>query len=203
MGELAATHDRVVIGAGALSHALADALGASRTAAGAPISEGARGVVVVVDDAPSSSEPIAAMSLDRWHRHVDASIASTLAVLCDARAAMPGGGRIVVVVPNLGVTGAPGLVSYTTAVEGIRAMTKSAARQWASEGICLNMIAVPVAAVVPALASVDAHVTAPALGAGVDLLATITSAVAVLLGPDLEHLAGSTLMIDGGSVMLP
>lgn len=192
-----------MIGSGRLATTLGDALGAPRTAAGAPIPEGTRGVVIVVDDAPASPEPIEAMSLDRWHRDVDAAIASILTVLRDVRAAMPDGGRIVLVVPTLGVPGAPGLVGYTTAIEGIRAMAKSAARQWASEGIGINVVAVPVGVIASALASVDAHLTAPALGSGADLIPTITRAVGVLLSRELDHLTGSTLTVDGGSVMLP
>jgi 3-oxoacyl-[acyl-carrier protein] reductase len=40
----------------------------------------------------------------------------------------------VLIVPTTGVPGSAGLVPYTTAVEGIRAMAESAARQWAGRG---------------------------------------------------------------------
>lgn len=192
-----------MIGGGDLSHALADGLAARRTSPDAPVPDGTTEVVIVIGDAPAPAEPVEAMSSDRWHRDVDAPIASVLAILATAKAAMSAGGRIVFVVPTIGVAGAPGLVGYTTAGEGIRAMAKSAARQWASEGIGVNMVAVPVRIIAPELASADAHLTAPALGRDVDLFATVTSAVAVLLDRDLDHLAGATLVVDGGSVMTP
>lgn len=193
----------VVFGDGDMARVLADALGASQAVAGAPIPSGTDGVVLVVGGEPASEQPFETMTPDRWHRDVELRIASVLAVLCDARVAMPGGGRIVLVVPTLGITGAAGLVSYTTAVEGIRAMAKSAARQWAGAGIGVNTVAVPVGLIAPELASADAHLTAPALGRDTDLLTTITRAVRVLLGRELELLVGSTVVVDGGSVMLP
>ena len=67
------------------------------------------------------------------------------------------------VTPTVGFAGAAGLVPYTTAVEGIRAMAKSAARQWASDDIIVNAITAPLDLFAPALAPLASHLTAAAL----------------------------------------
>ena len=77
------------------------------------------------------------LDVARWDR-VDATMWDTLTVLQRARQSAK---RIVLVTPTIGLAGAGELVAYTTAVEGIRAMAKSAARQWRSEGIVVNMVA--------------------------------------------------------------
>lgn len=111
------------------------------------------------------------------------------------------GGRIVLILPTIGIVGATGLVDYTTAIEGIRAMAKSAARQWASEGIGVNMVAAPVSIFAH---KVDAsHLTAPAVPDDGTLTQSVVEATKFLLRRDIGHLVGATIVADGGSVMLP
>ncbi|OMC44964.1 SDR family oxidoreductase [Mycobacterium sp. IS-1264] len=113
------------------------------------------------------------------------------------------GGRIVLILPTIGTAGAAGLVGYTTAIEGIRAMAKSAARQWGSEGIAVNMVAAPVRIFAPTLAISDAHLSAPAFQDDSTLIHSIVATARFLLRRDIKHLAGQTVIVDGGSVMLP
>ena len=68
------------------------------------------------------------------------------------------GGHLVFVTPTIGITGVDGLVPYATAVEGIRALAKSAARQWGEAGVRVNCVAPPVEVVAPELG-----VTGPAM----------------------------------------
>jgi 3-oxoacyl-[acyl-carrier protein] reductase len=99
------------------------------------------------------------------------------------------------------MAGAAGLVDYTAAVEGIRAMAKSAARQWASEGITVNMIAAPLA-----LFATDgdaSHLSAAAVQQDETLIHSVVETAKFLLRHDLDHLTGDTIIVDGGSVMLP
>jgi 3-oxoacyl-[acyl-carrier protein] reductase len=113
------------------------------------------------------------------------------------------GGRIVLILPTIGTAGAAGLVGYTTAIEGIRAMAKSAARQWGSEGIAVNMVAAPARIFAPTLATSDAHLSAAAVQDDSTLIDSIVATARFLLRRDVTHLSGQTVIVDGGSVMLP
>jgi 3-oxoacyl-[acyl-carrier protein] reductase len=109
--------------------------------------------------------------------------------------------RVVLVVPTIGMAGARDAVDYTTAIEGIRAMAKSAARQWGSTGIGVNTVAAPAHLFAR---EVDAsHLSAPAVDDDGCLLRTVVETVRFLLREDLSHLTGDTVIVDGGSVMLP
>jgi len=50
-------------------------------------------------------------------------------------------GRIINFVSSAGFRGEPGLADYNATKEGIRALTKTAAREWGREGITVNCIA--------------------------------------------------------------
>jgi NAD(P)-dependent dehydrogenase (short-subunit alcohol dehydrogenase family) len=52
-----------------------------------------------------------------------------------------GYGRIINFVSSAGFRGEPGLADYNATKEGIRALTKTAAREWGHEGITVNCIA--------------------------------------------------------------
>jgi 3-oxoacyl-[acyl-carrier protein] reductase len=135
------------------------------------------------------------------HASVDETIWRTLVALQRAHSSKAGGGRIVLVVPTIGMAGAAGLVDYTTAIEGIRAMAKSAARQWGSEGIAVNMAAAPLTLF--SGEAVVSHMTAAAVQSDETLIHSIVETVEFLLRSDLDHLTGDTIVVDGGSVMLP
>lgn len=112
-------------------------------------------------------------------------------------------GRIVLVLPTIGMAGAAGLVAYTTAIEGIRAMAKSASRQWASQGVVVNAVAAPLQLFAPQLAAAANHLSAPALPDHPSIVRSVLEAVKFLLQPHLGHLVGDTIIVDGGSMMLP
>jgi 3-oxoacyl-[acyl-carrier protein] reductase len=158
--------------------------------------------VIVADPCPQPANA-ATLSGEDWHRLVDESMWRTLTALQQARARFAAGGRIVVVVPTIGMAGAAGLVAYTAAIEGIRAMVKSAARQWASQGIGVNLVAVPLSMLSDDGAAEAGHLTAAAVTDDSTLMHTVAESVKFLLRPDLDHLAGETIVADGGSVMLP
>ena len=112
------------------------------------------------------------------------------------------GGRIVVVTPTIAVTGSDALVPYVTAVEGMRALAKSAARQWGRHGITVNCVAPPMDLVAPGTPTPHAFVTEPALGhgAGID---DVAAAIALFVGADALGITGATVVVDGGTVMVP
>lgn len=155
-------------------------------------------VAVGLDARPG---PLAEMTSEGWTDAVDRPLHELLIALQHARTdLLPGGGAIVIVVPTIGVPGSRKIVPITTVVEGARAMAKSAARQWAADGIAVNALALPLALLVPELESYTTHVP---LAAGP---APTPADVAPFLDALLRSttaITGATLVADGGSVMVP
>ena len=181
----------VVLGPGdPLTSALTDGLGAVASELDAELPPAVDGVVVVVGAGPTTTVDAGE---EMWR---------TLVALQHAHSAMAQrGGRIVLVVPTIGMAGAAGSVGYTTAIEGIRAMAKSAARQWRSDGVTVNLIAAPVSLFAPGLHVY--HLTAAAFSDDSTLIHTVLETTKFLLRRDIDHLVGATIVADGGSVMLP
>lgn len=196
----------VVLGAAdGLARELADGLDGIVAAPGRGLASDITGAVVVVgtDATPRPSDAVG-LSGEEWDHIVDGMMWSALAAIQRARSALaPHGGRIVVVVPTIGMAGAAQLVAYTTAVEGIRAMAKSAARQWKPEGVSVNLVAAPLRLFAPEMDSFTAHLTVAVVHDDSTLLHTVVEAVKFLLRPDIDHLVGETIVADGGAVMLP
>ncbi|MCT7661216.1 SDR family oxidoreductase [Mycobacterium deserti] len=163
------------------------------------------GVVLIIGaHPPPTPSEITTLRGEAWDRIVDDMMWGALAALQRARSAFGGrDGRIVVVVPTIGMAGAARLAAYTTAVEGIRAMAKSAARQWHRDGVRVNLVAAPLRLFASALDASSAHLTAAVVPDDSTLIHTVAESVAFLLRPDIGHLVGETLIVDGGSVMLP
>ncbi|OBK14975.1 SDR family NAD(P)-dependent oxidoreductase [Mycobacterium asiaticum] len=162
----------------------------------------ADGVVIVVGADPEAGL-LTTLGTDGWDHIVDATMWHTLTTLQQARLSVRHArGRIVLVLPTIGIAGATQLVAYTTAIEGIRAMAKSAARQWASQGVAVNAVAAPLHLFAPELAGAASHLSAPAVVTD-SVLRSVVEAVKFLLQPHLDHLIGETIIVDGGSMMLP
>jgi NAD(P)-dependent dehydrogenase (short-subunit alcohol dehydrogenase family) len=108
------------------------------------------------------------------------------------------GGRIILLTPTAGLVGEPGFVPIATAAEGMRALAKSAARQWGAHGITVNCVAVPLELLG---ASVTPPVNPPALGrtATVD---DVARAITALTSDGAAAITGATIPVDGGVVML-
>jgi len=115
------------------------------------------------------------------------------------------GGRVVVVVPTIGMAGAPGLAAYAAAAEAQRLMVKSAARQWGAEGIVMNVVAADLTALAPGAVDLPSvSLSPPALGAArVTDLAAIAKVVGDLAADGSSALTGATLSADGGIWMAP
>jgi 3-oxoacyl-[acyl-carrier protein] reductase len=144
-----------------------------------------------------------ALTADEWDRRGERVLRDALAGLQDAHRTLSAhGGRVVLVAPTTGIPGAPGLVPFLTAVEGVRAMAKSAARQWGSVDITVNTVLVPVELLVPATAGATSFLPPPALGAP-PTMADVAAAVVAFADPSRHGVTGATVVVDGGSVMAP
>ena len=150
-------------------------------------------VHVVTDPDGLAERPVAAMEAEEWDRRCDAVLRDAIDAAQDAHRRMhEGGGRLVFVVPSLGLTGAAGLAPIAAAAEGVRSMAKTAARQWGELGITVGCVARRVAGPVVAVSSID--------GPTNDEVADV---VALLATEQLQAATGATLVLDGGTVLVP
>ena len=155
---------------------------------------------------PAALVPGAFMESDDelWARVWEGTMRTALR-LCQAvhpHLARSGRGRVVFVVPTLGMSGAANLAPLATAAEGLRVFAKSTARQWGADGITVNCVAVaPELAGVDPAAVGDAALSAPALGNAGDPERDIGPLVALLCSESSHFLTGATLSADGGGWM--
>jgi len=198
-----------VTGAGST---LADGIAAALVASGANVLASLDRVSVSLDGVVHAAMPAIAYERVPFHEVDDArwdavweqTMRDTIEVLQTGyRAMRDHGGAFVVVTPVVGMSGAAELGPYSAAVEGVRLLAKSAARQWGGDGIRVNCLApapehVPIGVDSGALA-----LSPPALGGPGDVEADLGPIVAWLLSDDAHFVTGVTLCADGGVWMAP
>lgn len=139
----------------------------------------------------------AAVDEGTWDARGEGLIRSALwSVQAAYRRMVDRGGRIVLVVPVVGLVGGVERVPLATAGEGMRALAKVAARQWGNVGITVNCVAV-------ALDPSDGGPLPPALARRAELAHEVAAVVAFLLSDAAAAVTGVTIPVDGGVVMLP
>lgn len=126
------------------------------------------------------------------------------------RAAFPhlranGVGRIVNLASLNGVNAHQFTAEYNTGKEALRALTRSAAREWARHGITANVIC-PAAATAAFRAVADANPEIGAAAAAANPMGRmgdpefdIGTVAAFLASDDARYLTGNTLFVDGGA----
>lgn len=182
-----------------------DALGTRADAAAAFAAVAAehgpiRGVVhAAVDPVAYERVPMHEVDDARWDAVWEQTLRRTLFVLQAGHGAMKAaGGACVVLGAVVGMAGAAELAPYAAAMEGVRVLAKSAARQWGADGIRVNVLA-PAPEHVPAgVASGDLALSPPALGGPGDPETDLAPIVAWLLGDDAHFVTGVTVPADGG-----
>jgi 3-oxoacyl-[acyl-carrier protein] reductase len=116
-------------------------------------------------------------------------------------------GTLIVMTSPAGIEGSATLPLYATVKGALRAFAKSLAREWAPDGVTVNVVS-PLA-LSPAMEhAIDAD---PAmeerlnrrvpLGRIGDAERDVGAAVAFLVGPEAHYITGQTLAIDGGHFM--
>jgi 3-oxoacyl-[acyl-carrier protein] reductase len=162
------------------------------------------GIVVVVgaDPAPSS-RPLIETTEAEWRDVAEGAPLRAMRALQRARrVTLAQRGNIVVIAPSVGLIGAEGLSPYVAGIEAIRAMAKSAARQWAADRISVSLIVVPLELIVAGAGDLVPHVGSGARK-DVDLLDAVVGATQFILSGAGPSLTGSTLVVDGGALMVP
>jgi 3-oxoacyl-[acyl-carrier protein] reductase len=160
-------------------------------------------VFVCGDDGAAMLGVLDALAPDEWDRRAERVLRDALAAFQDAHRALSArGGDVVLVAPSAGIPGAPGLVPFVTAVEGVRAMAKSAARQWGAAGIAVNTVLVPIELLVPSTSGVTSYLPPPALGRA-PTIEDVAGAVVAFADLNRHGVTGATVVVDGGSVMAP
>lgn len=143
--------------------------------------------------------PITAIADDHWKRLVADPLRSYVEFLQAAERRLRAlGGRVIVVVPTIAMSGAANLVAWATVAEGQRAMAKSVARVWGASGITVNCVAVPTALLVDAADDLDRPNLQRAALPEPDLENDVASAVAAMCGDGFAAVTGATVGVDGG-----
>jgi NAD(P)-dependent dehydrogenase (short-subunit alcohol dehydrogenase family) len=151
-------------------------------------------------------QPLASLDGPTWAALLEDPLRSYVEFLQAAyRRLRDRGGQVVVLVPTIAMSGAPGLAAWATVAEAQRSLAKSAARVWGADGITLNCVAVPANLLVRTpdggdLNRADLQATglaAPRLGG------EVAAVVASLCSPDWGGVTGATIGVDGGRWMTP
>ena len=166
------------------------------------------GVLVHADIPPGAAQPRALMDLDAkgWDLRCESIIRSTLLVFQAAHRRLAAGGSVVLVAPSISLGGEAGLAAWSAAAEAQRNLAKVAARRWGGAGVRVNVVSVP-----PALLGDDSDTEmgrdsgppSPAPGEPAATVSAVADLVCMLVGPESRSLTGSTLVADGGSLMVP
>jgi NAD(P)-dependent dehydrogenase (short-subunit alcohol dehydrogenase family) len=148
--------------------------------------------------------PVAEASIDDFDVFYRSGVLGTLramqAVYPHMRAA--GWGRIVNFASSMGRVGGEGFAAYNASKEAIRAITRTAAREWARDGITVNAIA-PAAAPPRAVGSqhYEAFMAACPAGRNGDPELDIGAVALFLCSDACRFLTGQTFMVDGGTFL--
>ncbi|MBV8979804.1 MAG: glucose 1-dehydrogenase [Acidimicrobiia bacterium] len=118
-----------------------------------------------------------------------------------------GWGRIVNFASAAGITGMPGYGAYNASKEAIRALTRTAAREWGRDGIVVNCICPGAASKrgqEAAARDTDAHrefMRDHPIGRQGDPEDDIAPVALFLCSEAARYLTGQTLMVDGGAFL--
>jgi 3-oxoacyl-[acyl-carrier protein] reductase len=182
----------------------------SRTVADAVARTGAVHAVVHNATSNQSSQPHRIEDVDRglFDDHLAVSLRGAYhCAVASLDALRASGGTLIVMTSPAGIEGSATLPLYATVKGALRGFAKSLAREWAPEGVTVNVVS-PLAfspAMEHAIAAdpaMEARLSRRVpLGRVGDAETDVGVAVAFLVGPDARFVTGQTLGIDGGHFM--
>ncbi|MBV6791821.1 SDR family NAD(P)-dependent oxidoreductase [Xanthomonas euvesicatoria] len=162
------------------------------------------GVDILVNNAFDSSVPLSSvldLTMEKLQRNFDVG---PIAYLRTMQAAYPylkasKAGRVINFGSLAGVTGLVGYTPYNMAKEAVRALTRTAAREWGADGITVNNV-LTVADIWGAAAS-NAPAPTNALARFGSPEGDVAPVVLFLASEDSRFITGASLTPDGGSII--
>lgn len=167
--------------------------------------------ILVANHAFMTMGPFLGADLDEWWKVVNTNLGGTFHLI---QAVLPGmrrrgGGRIVVISSEWGVTGWPGASAYSASKAGLISLVKTLGRELASEGIIVNAVA-PGVTNTPqleidarnagiSLAEMQASYAADIPLGRIGETSEIAEAVALLCDFQLSAILGQVVQVNGGS----
>jgi NAD(P)-dependent dehydrogenase (short-subunit alcohol dehydrogenase family) len=176
----------------------------TRVVADAESTLGAIDTIVHVHQSAQSRTTVVDTTTEQWAAMCEDSMTAAFHVTQAAHRvlATSAQGRLVFVLPTIGMAGAFGLAASSAAAESLRALTKSVAKQWGKYGITVNVIAVGpqhvIAGDLGREVAEGVSLAVPAMGSPGDAASDLAPLVSLLSRDDAHFLTGTTLMADGG-----
>jgi NAD(P)-dependent dehydrogenase (short-subunit alcohol dehydrogenase family) len=156
----------------------------------------------------ADTTPFMEIGVDTFRRVYDINVIGTFLCIREAAKRMRAGGRICTVASVAGKRGGglSGTAAYAASKGGVLALSRSAARALAPQGIAVNCVA-PGPTLTPMVDEPFSDPERKARVEGMTLLgrsgepAEIAEAIVWLLSPRASYVAGETLTIDGGLML--
>jgi NAD(P)-dependent dehydrogenase (short-subunit alcohol dehydrogenase family) len=191
-------------GTGPVRFDLVDQPTAHSGMAGIAEHHGGLDALVFAHVAPAATQPTA--MADMTDEHWQASWEDTMrAVIYSLQAAYaqfvkrtPPGGRFVVLIPAMAMTGGPGYSALAATAEGQRLLMKSVARQWGPQNVTANAITVANSVLAPGAADFEFSLAERALGRTGDPDTDIGAVVSFLCSDLARFVTGTTFFCEGG-----
>ncbi len=152
-------------------------------------------VIPVVDPGNLASAPIGEMEEAEWIRRCEAPLAQVKNAFRHALTVLGKGGRIILLIPSIAMSGAEQLVTYSAVGEGARLMAKAVARAEGVNGITVNCLALSAELLNPGGTVAAANRFKPALD--VPDMEAIAGFIATLQN-GAPVMTGATIVLDGG-----
>jgi len=165
---------------------------------------GAIDTIVHVHQSAQTRCTVVETTTDQWVAMCEDSMAAAFHITQAAHRVLSVSdhGRLVFVVPTIGMAGAFGLAASAAAAESLRTLTKSVAKQWGKYAITVNTIAVGpqhvIAGDVGREVAEGVSLAVPAMGSAGDAATDLAPLISLLCRDDAHFLTGTTLVADGG-----